>query len=189
MTRATKKKRHRASPKKFRELVLYIARKSDGDERFGMTKLNKILFLSDFLAYRDLGEPITGQQYQALPWGPAPRRLLPELRSLEEASDCIVVEKSYHGKTQRRPVARRRADLKLFSAEEIALVDDIIDQTREASGTDLSEWSHLFTGWRAAKPNETIPYQTVFVGDPGEPMTAEEADYGRRLEQEIRASL
>ncbi len=41
--------------KKFAELILYVSQKSTFDSTFGSTKLNKILYFSDFLAYGKLG--------------------------------------------------------------------------------------------------------------------------------------
>ena len=73
---------------KFKELVLYIARKSECDPRFGATKLNKLLFFSDFLAFKRLGSPITGQTYFKLDHGPAPRRMLP-LKERMQAQVCV----------------------------------------------------------------------------------------------------
>ncbi len=49
--------RDRKQPKpddaKFRELLLYVAKKSESDEDFGDTKLHKILFLARATAERD----------------------------------------------------------------------------------------------------------------------------------------
>ena len=65
---------------KFKELVLYVCHKSAGDAPFGATKLNKLLFYADFLAYKQLGSAVTKHAYQRLPNGPAPRAILPILR-------------------------------------------------------------------------------------------------------------
>ncbi len=51
---------------KLGELMLFISKRTAEDRRFGATKLNKVLFFSDFLAYRLLGDPITGAQYRKL---------------------------------------------------------------------------------------------------------------------------
>ena len=48
---------------KFKELVLYIASRCERDPTFGAVKLNKELFFSDFWAYAEFGEPITGAEY------------------------------------------------------------------------------------------------------------------------------
>ena len=67
---------------KLAELMLYISMKSESDETFGATKLNKLLFYADFIAYLKLKKPITGAEYQCIERGPAPRSLLPIRRKL-----------------------------------------------------------------------------------------------------------
>src|SRR6266498_2034018 len=62
---------------RLREMILYICAKCADDPAFGATKLNKILWFSDFLAYFQRGVPITGVAYQRLSRGPAPKRLVP----------------------------------------------------------------------------------------------------------------
>ena len=171
---------------KFKELVLYIARKSEGDPNFGAIKLNKLLFFSDFLCYRTFGTSITEATYFKLPFGPAPRRLLPALHQLEEADDCYQIERNYFGKTQKRVLARRDPDLTLFSAAEISLVDEVIHILWDNDGREVSELSHRFIGWQAASDQEDIPYETVFVGDPASaPLTDAEMEYGRQLACEL----
>src|ERR1035438_9553158 len=40
---------------KLGELIIYISKKSAGDSRFGATKLNKLLYFSDFLSFGNFG--------------------------------------------------------------------------------------------------------------------------------------
>ena len=61
------------SHNKFREPLLYVAHKSERDPSFGATKLNKLLFIADFLSYAKAGKSITGQPYVKLKNGPAPK--------------------------------------------------------------------------------------------------------------------
>src|SRR2546425_12852222 len=75
---------------KLGELILYISQKCATDPKFGAIKLNKILYLSDFLAFGNWGEPITGVQYQHLRKGPAPRRLLPVRDALQKDGKLVV---------------------------------------------------------------------------------------------------
>lgn len=53
--------------------MLYIAKRSLTDPYFGYVKLNKILFYADFVAYGELGKPITGATYIRNLYGPTPR--------------------------------------------------------------------------------------------------------------------
>jgi hypothetical protein len=151
---------------KLGELILYISQKSAFDEYFGATKLNKILYFSDFIAYRNWDKPITGAEYFHLPQGPAPRRLVPVRRQLIR-EEALVIQKiqTVGGWTQLRPVSLREANLDLFSAREIALVDEVIDKLRGITATGASNLSHLEFGWKLTRENETIEYGTVFLSD------------------------
>lgn len=151
---------------KFRELLIYIAKKCEDDTFWGATKLNKQLFFADFLAYEQFGKPITGADYMAIDHGPVPRRLVPIRADMEVEGD-IHREIKLH---QDRIIADRAPELSKFSNEELALVDEVIDALRNVLADEISELSHKFAGWMAAivegqatKKNVTIPYETVFV--------------------------
>jgi hypothetical protein len=177
-----------AGDRKFRELILYVAAKAEPDPNFGATKLNKILFYCDFLAYRSLGKAISGQAYQKLPHGPAPRTLLPVISEMESAEECIVVEREHFGYTQKRLVPRRGPDLSVFTPEEVDLINGVVMELWQNNASSVSELSHRFIGWQAVGLGEEIPYETVFVGDPAQPLTAEELDHARELWEEVRES-
>jgi len=177
-------KTSRADDQKLRELILYVARASEQDEHFGATKLNKILFYADFWAYRKLGHSISGQQYQKLGKGPAPRRLVPVVRKMEEKGDCVVAQREYFGRMQKVLLARREPDLALFSGTEIAIVHDVLERLRGLNATDVSELSHQFIGWQLAEEGEDIPYSTALLGHP-RPPTPAEIEYGRKLAEEM----
>src|SRR5438067_8225208 len=95
--------------RKLAELILYISQKCANDPTFGATKLNKILCYSDFVFYAYHHRGITNVEYQKLPNGPAPRRLIPVRDKLIKNGDLAlqaVVLKS--GETQKRTVNVRR---------------------------------------------------------------------------------
>jgi hypothetical protein len=165
--------------RRFKELILYISQKCAHDKKFGSTKLNKILFYSDFLAYGNLGEPITGFEYQRLEQGPAPRKLLPIRKAMIKRGELGLQEVRLQGaKAQIRTVNLRSPDLKVFTASQIAIVDSVIEALRDADADAVSELSHRMAGWKAAHFKETIPYETVFIS--ADPPT--EADTQRGLE-------
>lgn len=148
---------------KFRELILYLAERSESDPKFGETKLNKLLFYADFIAYRELGEPITGARYQKLEWGPAAIPLVPVERELVEGGELVVRPNLIGGWTQKKPIALRGADLSRFSGPEIALVDRVIDGLLLYGAIQVSELSHEVPAWQVAAYKEEIPYETAFV--------------------------
>ncbi len=167
---------------KFKELIVYIAGRCEKHPAFGATKLNKILFYSDFIAYKDLGHPITGVEYFALERGPAPKPLVPIRDEMVEEQDIAQAKIN----SQHRIVALRSPDLSEFSAEEIAIVDKVINYLRDKRAFMVSFLSHAFLGWQAAweegsKIGEhiTIPYGTAFVENP--PMDEFEQAHGLSL--------
>jgi hypothetical protein len=160
---------------KFKELVLYIADQSGDDPEYGATKLNKILFFSDFLSYAQRGKSITGAVYQKLPHGPAPRPLVPIQKELEESGDAELVNSPRFDRVQKRLVAKREANLDLFGDEEIELVDKVMNVLMFANATGVSDLSHEWAGWQLAVMKENIPYFTVFLLPPELPSEIRDA--------------
>ena len=174
---------------KLRELILYICLKSEGDRYFASTKLNKLLFYSDFFAYLYLGKSMTEQEYQALEKGPAPRQFVPIREKMIEEKELHIRESNSLGKTQKVPVALREPHLSRFNGDEIALVDDIIEQFWNMSATQISEKSHEFLGWKLMDKGQTIPYSIALIGRNRE-LTEQELLWAKELEpiaQEVLA--
>lgn len=151
------------SDERLRELILYIAAKSADDDRFGNTKLNKLLFFSDFLAFELHGASITGTVYQKLDHGPAPRRLLPVRNRMIEEREAAVVEQG-EAWPRKVTVAFRDANVDLFTPEQLALVDEVIQHFWNFTATQISETSHRVSlGWQLARDQEEIPYETALI--------------------------
>jgi hypothetical protein len=170
--------------RKMKELILYLASRSEEDPRFSATKLNKLLFYCDFTAYRRLGQSITGQSYQKRPFGPVPKAMLPILEQMKRDGDCSESSRDYFGLTQRRVKAERSPEVSILSAEELDLADRILAELWENNATEVSDLSHDFIGWKAAEYNEVIPYETVFLGDPSTPVSEDEIEFCLQLERE-----
>ena len=150
---------------KFRELVLYVARESEDDVHFGATKLNKILYFSDFKAFAIAGSAITGAAYQRLDRGPAPRPIVPLLREMEREGEIERTERRYFNLLQKRVVALRDPDLSDFTEQELEIVSRVIEELQLLNASQVSALSHLETGWQVARPGETIPYHSAYISD------------------------
>lgn len=164
---------------KLRELILYVAQRSEEDFHFGKTKLYKILFFADFGAYARWGRSITGHPYERYPKGPVPARGPALLEFMEERGDAQIVEETHYDRPILRVRALRPAALDVFSAEELGLVEHVVRALRDDNAKQVSERSHEFIGWQATLPGEVIPYETVFV-DAG-PLTPDEEAWCREL--------
>lgn len=149
---------------RLKELIVYISDKCAGNEKFGATMLNKILWAADFISYQDKGRPITGEVYQRLERGPAPRRLRPIRSEMEANGDIRVRMTDYRGRVQHRTIALRDADLSIFSGDEIALVDKVIDALSTMNGKELSDWSHG-RAWKTRNNQDPMPYESTFLSD------------------------
>jgi uncharacterized phage-associated protein len=151
---------------KFAELLLYVAERLSGDRSGGATKLNKVVFFAEFTHLRRHHAVISGCEFQKLPHGPAPRRLVAVRQRLIEQGDAELVTEDFLGRPQHRLIARRPADLSRFSDDERKSVDDVLDQLADLSGSQVSELSHQEPGWQLAEIGETIPYATAFLDFP-----------------------
>ena len=176
----TVKKNRSPNNDKFKELILYIADKSSGDKPFGATKLNKLLFYADFLAYLQFGTGMTNQRYQKLENGPAPRALIPITGKMESRGEIAYRDENYYGKSKKRLVPLRDPDLSEFSDDEIELVNRIVAEFLGKNAAAMSGFSHEFIGWQLAKIGEDIPYEVAFVR--AIPATSKMEQYGAGLE-------
>ena len=153
--------------RKFAELLLYVAEESEDDPKFGATKLNKIMYFSDFEAFGILGRPITGASYRRLERGPVPVEILSVLSELEREGEAIRVQTRYFHLLQKRVKPLRSPDLSLFRADEIAIVDAVMNELRTLNASEVSALSHLEVGWQIARDGEVIPYHSAYLSDRG----------------------
>ena len=165
---------------KLKELILFLARESEGDATFGAVKLNKELFYSDFLSYLHYGKSITGHEYIALERGPAPKYKMGIIAEMVKRGDLAVRKHEAFGDVQDRAFALREPKLDKFSKEEIQLVHHVVRNCHDKTGRDLSAMSHAFLGWRLAQEKEIIPYPVALIGT-REP-TLDEIKWGQELE-------
>ncbi len=165
---------------KFRELILLFTQLSENDTAFGATKLNKLLFFADVHAYRRNGTSITGEEYQKLPYGPAPRRMTGTLANMMEAGEIAERPAQFHGHSQRKFFALRAYDAECFTPTELQIAVHVLLQCERMHGTDMSDLSHDCLGWQLAKDGETIPFEVMLIGDRG--VTRAEQEKGVQLE-------
>jgi Antitoxin SocA-like, Panacea domain len=166
--------------RKFKDLLLYFAQRGLNEGMtLGSTKLNKLLFFTDFRAYQRRGAPITGARYQKLQWGPAPRALLPVRQELIEAGEV-----EFRGGDERDlndvliPIGEPTFDT--LTAEDRTIADEVFAELRTYNAVATSDYSHLKSaGWNVVEMYEDIPYESVFViTDPPPP---EAIELGREL--------
>jgi hypothetical protein len=149
---------------RFRELIIYVSKKSERDYYFGATKLNKILYHADFRAFERLGQPITGMVYFRLPNGPAPQALIPVRRELINEGAIKLEQVELGQYIQDRTIALRDPVVSLFTEDELLIVDSVIEELWNQNAGDVSDASHDVR-WRVLRHQDKLPYEFAFLVD------------------------
>lgn len=152
----------RPQSKKFKELVIYVAQKSNDDPKFGSIKLNKIVAYSEMVHFANTGKSITGASYMKQPMGVVARCMKPVLGELAKAGELVIVPKERHGYTAKVPTALRSANVDEFTASEIVAVDEVLRSLQNHHGTSSSELSHRLTpNWDFLPLSVDIPISSL----------------------------
>ncbi len=148
---------------KFKKLVHYICfRRKDNPSSLGYVKLNKILWLSDFVSFYRLGESLTDARYVKRQFGPVPHQIVPVLKELENEGALKIEEKMYFGRPKKSFVVYKDVRDDFLPPEEKRIVDSMIDFVcDEHTASSISERSHDDV-WKFAKDGEELPYYTIF---------------------------
>lgn len=143
-------------PKLF-EMVAYIVAKHG--EVFP-TKLNKLMFYSDFFNYRETGVSISGLQYKALPYGPAPDHYATIYDNTPGIEKRIVETHDMSGSLLSTLPNR---DFELLSESEKVSIDKVVELLRPLSVSQISEASHQEEAWADNSTSRSyIPYDYAF---------------------------
>lgn len=160
---------------RFKELVLYLTERSPEavDPRMSRVKLNKLLFRSDFEAFRLLGKSITGATYVHGEHGPMAEELPIAEEELGRAGYLHYRTDESGPYPRKVPIADESADEEQFSIEERGIMDRALEELAPHGGRGASRWSHEESaGWRLTKDDEVIPYETsIIASEPGPPKT------------------
>jgi len=158
--------------RKTKELIIYLAGKLAVKDNYGGTLLNKALYFIDNVSYLKTGLPVSELTYIKQEFGPtpAPSLFLSIRDQLVLNGEAEIAEVEYFGRIQKKLVAKREADLKFFTAAEIALVDSILFSVQDWTGIQASDISHKFPAWQAAENKEPLPFFTFLLSakDPSE---------------------
>ena len=126
-----------------------------------VTKMNKLLFYTDFIKYRREGYGLTGLEYRAIKHGPVPNGY-GEIYS--RASDVEMEEYIYpNGTSGILLQTHQEPDMNIFTDSEIELLQDVCEYFRNFSAGEISEQSHQEKGWiECSKEKKLIPYSYAF---------------------------
>jgi len=127
-------------------------------EKTFQTKMNKLLFYSDFLHFKNHGHSITGARYSAIQRGPVPtcyRTIYGELDS--EAKKVILVDfdfGDYWGSYFQTLCDQNWSDL--FSVEEIETLNFVQKRFKGISTNEIIEISHEEDAWKENLESKSV---------------------------------
>jgi len=127
------------------------------------TKMNKLLFFSDFLHYKRFGYSITGLNYIAIDKGPVPKRY----STLYDQTEIICKEEIIfsNGSSGEQLVPKKENvfDHTLFSDSEISVLEEVGTKLKDMTTNDVVALSHQEAAWiENEKQHRPIPYDYAF---------------------------
>lgn len=124
-------------------------------------KLNKLLFYTDFLSYKQFGVSITGLSYRPIQYGPVPTcydNIYACLENESIISSFWVREEN--GSAKETFITDRTIDLQLFNEDEQSIIDMICETFGKMKTWDMVDLSHKEKVWiEKHKDKEIIDYQ------------------------------
>lgn len=157
---------------KLAQMLLYVAHRLADDQWNGKTKVHKILFFSDFEAFRQTGQSISGESYVKYDQGPF-------LPCLETTAAKMVYRNlaAWEPPNQwgeiRLVLRTDKIKTDLLSRQEMAIIDSTIQRFWGWTARAVSNQSHRLFGWLTTPNGGEISYNSSFVGAP-RPLTEDE---------------
>jgi len=142
---------------KFINVVLYFAQNVS---QLWKTKLNKLLFYTDFSCFKEFTVSLTGSKYVKMEYGPVPKDYEGLLWGLETMG-FIKVNSTDAGNNHTGFLIQHLSDFDpdVFTEEELALLNQISQEYGSYSSIEISEVSHKESAWLKTPFSHIISYK------------------------------
>lgn len=142
-----------------KNIILYFIEKLGG---VFTTKMNKLLFYTDFASYKQRGVAMSGLSYRAIQYGPIPMDYQIVYGLMDDVETEVVRYPS--GVEGDMLCSEISADISIFSSKEISILDRVIQRFRECNASEISDISHYEDAWINHKATkEVIDFNTAFT--------------------------
>jgi hypothetical protein len=134
----------------------YVIARTEPSE-LGYVKLNKILWYSDLEYYRRHGESLTSlQHYTRMPQGPMSKDVSRAVRFLEKQGRVTERRTKVIDFTRRELIWLKEPALSEFTAEQIDLLNQVIDIIAPLTADQISKITHDDPLWNELKNNDLM---------------------------------
>jgi transcriptional regulator with XRE-family HTH domain len=147
--------------KKFKEVLLYILNKIGSRPNIGETVIYKLLYFIDFDYYEKYEEQLIGATYQKNHYGPTPKEFI-KIVKMMEGKDLTKIQGKYFKHPQTKYLPLRQPDLSILNANEIQLIDNVLNKMSDMNASQISEHSHNDVPWLTTEDGKIIEYESVF---------------------------
>lgn len=134
-----------------------------GNEKLGITKLNKLFYYLDFISYRDRKESVTGEIYAHLQMGPFASSLQSKIIPSAVKKGLIQQDKDKSAKFGQRSryKAKIAYDLSIFNNYEKELLEHICVEFKDWNTDQMIAQTHSEAPWVFSKPSGNLDYNNA----------------------------
>ena len=156
---------------KFINALLFFGKKTN-PKIFGITKLLKLLFLSDFYHFKKYGKPILGDIYFRLAQGPVPSVSYNffsetfyrgENTALKEVARVVPEKMIDHDLYRIEPL--KEPNLDVFSGSDIEIMENVAKRFHNKTATEMVKEIHKISFVKDAKEIIQIDYKIILKND------------------------
>lgn len=124
------------------------------------TKLNKLLFYSDFINFQNTGYSITGLSYKAIPYGPVPSEYERLYTRLSDDQKIAVEPKYINDVCAEEFLSLSQFNIDLFEPEELESIKYVLKKLGKLNTKKVVDISHKEKAWTENEVNKNyISYQ------------------------------
>ena len=141
--------------KRFAAAILWFCKKWNG---VFLTKLNKLIFYTDFQNYRTTTVSLTGTSYRRVPFGPVPCVYEAPLSRMEFENLLINSSPDEEKKFYEPGPNAHLIDIE-FTPEEFKILEQVATELGGLTATQISRRSHEEAAWKDTEDRQLISYR------------------------------
>lgn len=124
------------------------------------TKINKLLFYTDFLMYKRTAHSMTGITYKAIPYGPVPAEYDKLYIKLADDNKINIVPIAFNDGNYGEKIVGSENSFNDFSKIELEVLSSVINQFKTSTTKEVVDLSHIEPAWIENEPErQLISYQ------------------------------
>ena len=151
---------------KFKEVLLYILNKVGSKSNIGETVIYKLLYFIDFDFYEKYEEQLIGATYMKNKYGPTPVEFKKIVDKMSKDKEIEKVKSNFFAYPQTKYLPLRKPDLSKLKANEIEVIDDVLNKLSDMTAAQISAYSHNDVPWLTTEDRKVIEYESVFYRTP-----------------------